>query len=54
MFSSPAIAGEQVYFGSMDGYLYALDINNGEQTWRFDSGWAIFASPFVDNGILYI
>lgn len=52
--SSPAIAGEQVFIGSMDGYLHAVNINNGEQTWRFDSGWAIFASPFVDNGTLYI
>lgn len=33
--SSPTIADGIVYFGSEDGILYALDMESGEEKWRF-------------------
>ena len=33
--ASPVIAGDAVYFGGADGYLYALDPATGKQMWRF-------------------
>ena len=33
--ASPVIAGDAVYFGAADGYLYALDPATGKQMWRF-------------------
>ena len=37
VFSSPAVAGGLVYFGSYDGSFYALDAQSGELAWRFDT-----------------
>jgi outer membrane protein assembly factor BamB len=48
--SSPAVAGGRVYFGSNDGYLYALDLASGAQKWRFQTGSRVAASPAVSGG----
>ena len=37
VFSSPALAGELVYFGSENGKLYALDTKTGKQAWVFQT-----------------
>jgi outer membrane protein assembly factor BamB len=34
LYSSPAIAGETVYFGDFTGNLYALDLNSGGTKWQ--------------------
>jgi len=53
--SSAAIVGETVYFGSMDGALYALDLASGKQRWRYaTSGPVQESSPCVYNGIVYV
>ncbi len=52
--SSPVIAQGAVYFGSGDGYLYALDANSGELKWKFKTGNVIHASPAYADGVLFV
>jgi len=52
--SSPAVAGEIVYFGSGDGSLYAADVSTGREIWRFDAGGAVDGSPAVDASAVYV
>lgn len=52
--SSPVIVQGTVYFGSGDGYLYALDAASGELKWKFKTGDVIHASPAYADGVLYV
>jgi outer membrane protein assembly factor BamB len=52
--SSPAVAGDTVYVGSEDGYLYAVDAASGEKLWQFATGDKITSSPTVADGTVYI
>jgi eukaryotic-like serine/threonine-protein kinase len=40
VFSSPAIAGELVYFGAFNGRIYALDVHTGQLVWQFQTDGA--------------
>jgi len=51
--SSPAVAGDNLYFGSGDHCLYALDLATGAQKWKFKSEGRITSSPAVSAGIVY-
>jgi eukaryotic-like serine/threonine-protein kinase len=53
VFSSPAIAGDNLYFGSSDHCLYALDLATGTEKWKFKSGGRITSSPAVSAGVVY-
>src|SRR6266513_2166245 len=48
--SSPAIAGDKLYFGSSDHSLYALDLATGALKWKFKSAGRITSSPAVSAG----
>jgi outer membrane protein assembly factor BamB len=52
--SSPAVVDGNVYIGSRDGFLYALDASKGTLKWRFDHqmSWAI-SSPAVQNSAVF-
>ncbi len=57
--SPPVMAEGTVYVYSYDGYLYAVDANNGKLSWKFkiDGGGnpvCQFISPSVVRGIVYI
>lgn len=56
--SSPIVAtvdGEiSVYVGSSDGYIYALNANNGSVKWKFKTNGSVHSSPTLHNGVLYI
>jgi eukaryotic-like serine/threonine-protein kinase len=52
--SSPALAGNSLFFGSDDGKVYAVDAVNGEKLWDIETGDKISSSPVISNGILYI
>lgn len=41
------------YVGSSDGFMYAIDANNGFSSWRFRTGGAIISSPIEHNGLIY-
>jgi len=51
--SSPAIAGDKLYFGSSDHSLYALDLATGALKWKFKSDGRITSSPAVSAGVVY-
>jgi len=52
---STAIAIKDIiYFGSSDGYLYALNKINGEMKWKYNCGRSLTSSPAYSNGLIYI
>jgi outer membrane protein assembly factor BamB len=52
--SSPAVWDGNVYFGSGDGNIYALDAKSGQLKWKFKTGDVVHASPALADGILYV
>ena len=51
--STAAVVDGTVYFGALDGYLYAVDAQNGQLKWKFQAEGQIKASPSIRNGNLY-
>src|SRR5262245_38490632 len=50
--SAAAIAGQQVYVGSSDGFLYALQFADGKKNWAFKTGGPIESAPlYLDQKI---
>jgi len=45
IYSTPAVVDNTVYFGSNDGYFYAVDLKAGELKWKFKTGNTIETSP---------
>src|SRR5262249_37283457 len=52
--STPAVAGDAVYFGSQDGYVYALGATDGKLRWKYRTDADVLSSPSVVNGVVYI
>jgi eukaryotic-like serine/threonine-protein kinase len=52
--SSIVISGNLLYFGCTDKKLYALDVTTGDFKWEFLTDGEIWASPAVDNGMVFI
>lgn len=52
--SSPVVWNGNVYFGSGDTNVYALDASSGSLKWKFKTGDVVHASPAIDSGIIYI
>ena len=52
--SSPSVWHGTVYFGSSDGYVYALDADSGTLKWKFKTGDVVHSSPAIADGTLYI
>src|SRR5207302_92531 len=52
--ASPVIVGQRVYAPSLDGSLYVLDLDSGQQVQKLDLGRGIAASPAVADGRLVI
>ncbi len=52
--SSGAVTdGDTVYFGSEDGYLYAVDPVTGDQEWEFDAFTDVTSEPATDGDTVY-
>lgn len=52
--SSPVVDEENfVYVGSFDGYLYAVDGENGFTQWRYRTNGPIISTPAVERGFVY-
>jgi len=45
---------DKVFFGSVDGYLYALKIADGSLIWKFKTDGDIYSSPAVTESLVYI
>ena len=52
--STAAIADGIVYISDFSGYLHALDINTGKPFWTHDTLAAIWGSPFLVDGKVYL
>jgi outer membrane protein assembly factor BamB len=52
--SSPIVDAGQVYFGSGDHNIYALDARTGQLRWKYRAGDVVHSSPAIANGMLYI
>lgn len=51
--SSPAVAGDTLYVGSSDHFLYALNLAAGTVKWKFKTESRITSSPAVSFGVVY-
>ena len=40
--------------GNSDGFIYALDLEDGSLRWSFETGHRVWATPLIDSGIVYI
>lgn len=48
------VDGDSLYVASDDGNLYVLDRETGEEKGRFAAGDAIWATPLLADGVLYV
>jgi outer membrane protein assembly factor BamB len=53
MASSPAVAGRELVYHSLDGYVYVLDRGTGKLRWSYRAGSPIESSPIVHDGVDY-
>ena len=54
VWSTPAVDGGAAYFGSLDQYVYAVDLASGAELWKFKTGGGIVAGPVVAGGKVLI
>lgn len=54
VWSSPAVDGDTVVFGSRDGVLYAVDLEDGSEKWRLPLGREITVAPVVEHGAVVV
>jgi outer membrane protein assembly factor BamB len=52
--STAAVADGLVYISDFSGFLYCLDANTGKEIWMHDLFAAVWGSPFVVDGKVYI
>jgi outer membrane protein assembly factor BamB len=52
--SSPAVVGERLFVGHLDGYVYCLGANNGTLLWSYETNNYVCSSPTVFGGNIYI
>ena len=53
MASSPAIAGNEVVYHTMGGWVHVLNRSDGHLEWSWNAGSAIESSPVIVNGVDY-
>ena len=49
-FGSPTLVGDTLYFGNLDGHLYAFDYKTGQYKWAFEVGEKQQVHDFVYHG----
>jgi outer membrane protein assembly factor BamB len=52
--SSPALTGDRIYFGGLDGIVYALDSQSGKLVWKKDVGGRVTTSMALHGRNLYV
>ncbi len=53
IWSSPVVSDKTVFFGSNDGFLYALTAKSGKLVWKFQTGDRVMGRPTLAGGHLY-
>lgn len=51
--ASPAISDGLIFVGSVDSFLYAIDMETGRQKWKFETQGGIVSSAAVAGGLVY-
>jgi len=51
--AAPVVSGDQVFIGSGDGHLYAIDKRKGKLNWKFETEGRIRATPLINEGVIY-
>ena len=51
--STAAVVDGRVYVGALDGILYAVDAETGENSWTYQTNSSIKASPAIRDGVVY-
>ena len=54
IYSSPAVAGSNLVVASMDGFLYALNLQSGQLVWKQNIGTASVGTPLVRGNLIYV
>jgi len=52
--SSPAMVGDRVYFGGLDGFIYAVEANSGKLAWKSNLGARISTSIAAQGHDIYL
>lgn len=52
--STPIIFDGTVYIGCLNGYLYALNLKDGSEKWKFKTELGFYAAPAIRNGLIFI
>ena len=52
--STVAVADGLLYAADLSGFLYCLDADTGKRHWRYDTFAAIWGSPFVVDGKVFL
>lgn len=53
--STPAVSEGVAYFGSEDGHLYAVRLEDGREVWRFPASSEVSSSPaLVDDAVVFL
>lgn len=52
--STPAISDDRIYFGGLDGTVYAVDPQSGKEIWKRDLGARVTTSVALQGQSLYI
>jgi outer membrane protein assembly factor BamB len=50
----PLQVGNQVFIGTADNELIALDAQSGVLQWKFNTGHSVWAQPVYQDGVLYV
>ena len=51
--AEPVISGDKVFQGTMEGYVYALNLDGGRIAWDFSSKGSVNSAVTVNDGKVY-
>jgi serine/threonine-protein kinase len=52
--SSPVLRDGVLYVGCRDGRLYAFDVSNGRERWRYQAAAAIHSTPSISGNLVLV
>ena len=54
IWSTPVVQNGIAFFGSHDHFVYAVDLRDGNELWRYQTGGAVVGNPLLFAGKLFI